>query len=316
MRPASFEEFMRVQHLAAINVTGADHSSWNGTYDVQPYELTDDGKLVLGSAGWDHTIRYDEERVLRPLREMFRYAGQQVDDATLLRYREALAVVYHENLHLLAGPGTEHADAQQDFRIDAVRAFEEGVTESYGHETLDDYIDELQLDLVAPGIKNVIGLMAYERFTPAAETLAYELGTLDEADRLEILRRMVVVNATGKWTVAAGIIADRYGLGAPHFATERVIAERRITNAMWKHFGKLPGLSIVASHQLFSRSAAVGHQAFEEAREIAGEYFARRISFGGVASPARGTSGWGTYSTRSGPPQSLNRRPEPPDLRP
>ncbi|NUR99420.1 MAG: hypothetical protein HOV67_29705, partial [Kribbellaceae bacterium] len=158
MRPASFDEFMRMQHLAAINVTGADHSSWNGKYEVQPYKLTDDGKVVLGSAGWDHTIRYDEARVLRPLRDMFRYAGQRVDDATLLRYREALAIVYHENLHLLAGPGTEHADAKQDFRIDAVRALEEGVTESYGHETLDDYIDELQLDLGAPGIKNVFGL--------------------------------------------------------------------------------------------------------------------------------------------------------------
>lgn len=307
-QPATFDEFMRLQHVAAINVTGADHSSWNGTYEVQPYKLTDDGKLVLGTAGWDHTMRYDEARVLQPLREMFRYAGQSADDATLLRYREALAVVYHENLHMLAGPGTEHADAQRDFRIEAVRALEEGVTESYGYETLDDYIDELQLDRVAPGLKNVVGLMAYERFTPAAETLAYELATLDRTDRLEMLRRMAVVNAGGKWAVAAGVIADRYGLGAPHFAAERVIAERRITNVMWNEFGKLPGLSVVAPHQLFGRSAAIGRQAFEEGSKVAGQYVARRVSFGGVASPGRGPAGPGTYGTRGGAAYFVNRQ--------
>ncbi|MFF0265422.1 hypothetical protein [Kribbella sp. NPDC004536] len=312
-QPATFDEFMRLQHVAAINVSGADHSSWNGTYEVQPYALTDDGKLVLGSAGWDHTIRYEEARVLTPLRNMFRDAGQDVGDATLLQYREALAVVYHENLHMLAGPGTEHSDAKQDFRIDAVRALEEGVTESFGHETLDDYIDELQLDRVAPGIKNVVGLMAYERFTPAADTLAYELATLDRCDRFEMLRRLAVVNASGKWAVAAGVIADRYGLGAPHFAKERQFTERKITNAMWNQFGKLPGLSAVGSHQLFGRSAAIGRRAFEEGSAIAGQHFARRVSFGGVASPGRSTSGWGAYGARGGPPPSVNRRPGSPE---
>lgn len=312
-QPATFDEFMRLQHVAAINVTGADHSSWSGTWEVQPYKLTDDGLRVLGTAGWDHTIRYDEERVLRPLRQMFLQAGQVQDDATLLRYRQALAVVYHENLHMLAGPGTEHADAEQDFRIAAVRALEEGVTESYGHETLDDYIDEFQLDRVAPGIKTVFAFPSYERFTPAAETLAYELGGLDNADRLEILRRMAIVNATGKWDVATGIVADRYGLGDPRFARERAGAERRITNAMWKHFGKLPELSALNSHQIFSRSCAIGRKAFEEGRAVAGQYFARTVSFGGVASPGRGPSGWGTYSARGAPPHSATRRPGSPE---
>ena len=315
-QPATFDEFMRLQHVGAVNVSGADHSSWNGTWEVQPYKLTDDGLQVLGSAGWDHVIRYDEERVLRPLRQMFLHAGQLQDDATLLRYREALAVVYHENLHLLAGRGTEHADAEQDFRIAAVRALEEGVTESYGHETLDDYVDEFQLDLVAPGIKNVVGFPAYERFTPAAETLAYELGGLDNADRLEMLRRMAIVNATGKWSVATGVIADRYGLGDPRFAQERGIAERRITNAMWQHFGKLPDLSGLGSHLVFSRSCAIGRNAFEEGRAVAGQYFARSVSFGGVASPGRATSGWGSYSARGGPPYSGTRRAGGPERRP
>jgi hypothetical protein len=304
---------MRLQHVAALNVTGAHHSSWNGTWEVQPYKLTDDGLRVLGTAGWDHTIRYDEVRVLQPLREMFRYAGQRHDDATLLRYREALAFVYHENLHMLAADGTEHADAQQDFRIAAVRALEEGVTESYGHETLGDYIDEFQLRRVAPGIENVVGFPAYERFTPAADTLAYELGTLDEIARFEALRRMVVVNATGKWAVATGIIADRYGLGDPSFAGERETAERRITNAMWNHFGKLPGLSGLGQHQIFTRSCAIGRDAFQDGRAVAGQYFTRRVSFGGVTSPGRGTSGWGSYRSRGGPQSSVTRLPGTPE---
>lgn len=312
-QPATFDEFMRLQHLGALNVTGADHSSWNGTYELQPYQLTDDGLQVLGTAGWDHTLRYDEDRVLRPLRDMFRYAGQQQDDATLLQYREALAIVYHENLHLLAADGTEHADAERDFRFAAVRALEEGVTESYCNETLDEYIDEFQLRRIAPGIENVVGFPAYERFTPAADTLAYELATLDEAARFEVLQRMVVVNATGKWAVATGIIADRYGLDDPRFAGERETAERRITNAMWKHFDKLPDLSGLGSNQIFGRSCAIGHAAFDEGRAVAGQYFTRRVSFGGVASPGRGTSGWGSYRAGGGPQSSVTRRPEVPE---
>ncbi|WP_350280600.1 hypothetical protein [Kribbella sp. HUAS MG21] len=310
--PATFDEFMRLQHVGAINVTGADHSSWNGTYEVQPYKLTDDGLRVLGTAGWDHTIRYDEERVLRPLREMFENAGKQHDDATLLRYREALAIVYHENLHLLAGPGTEHADAEQDFRIAAVRALEEGVTESYGHETLNDYIDEFQLDRIAPGIKNVVSSSVYEKYTPAADTLAYELGGLDDADRFEMMRRLVVVNATGKWAVATGILADRYGLGDPRFVGERETAEHRIRNAMWNHFGTLPKLT-VARHHVFSRSCAVGRDAFEAGRKIAGEYFTRTVSFGGLAAPGRGSSGWGAYGGRGTSPYSVTRQPGTPE---
>ncbi|MGW6198632.1 hypothetical protein ACWF0M_20965 [Kribbella sp. NPDC055110] len=311
--PASFDEFMRLQHVGALNVTGADHSSWNGKYEPQPYKLTDDGLQVLGSAGWDHTIRYDEDRVLRPLREMFRYAGQQHDDETLLRYLEALAIVYHENLHMLAADGTEHADAKQDFRTAAVRALEEGVTESYGHETLGKYIDEYQLRRIAPGFENLPLFPAYERFTPAADTLAYELATLDETNRFEMLQRLVVVNATGKWAVATGVIADRYGLGDPRFAGEREIAERRITNAMWNHFEKLPALSAVGSTQIFGRSCAIGRDAFEAGRAVAGQYFTRRVSFGGLASPARDTSGWGSYGARGGTQSSVIRLPGTPE---
>lgn len=313
-QPATFDEFMRLQHLAAINVTGAHHSSWNGKYDVQPYKLTDDGKVVLGSAGWDHTIRYDEARVLRPLRDMFRYAGLQVDDRTLLLYRAALAVVYHENLHLLAGPGTEHADAERDFRFAAVRALEEGATESFGHETLNAYIDQFRLDLVAPGIKRVQGFPAYERFTPAAETLAYELAGLEGSDRYEVLRRMVGVNATGKWAVAAAVIADSYGLGGPQYARERPAAERQITNAMQRYFGQLPDLSNVPQHQIFGRSCALARQAAEKGRAAAGEYVVRRVSFGGVASPGRGMPGPDSHGSRGGPPYSVNRQYGTPEI--
>ncbi|NUR97222.1 MAG: hypothetical protein HOV67_18430 [Kribbellaceae bacterium] len=94
------------------------------------------------------------------------------------------------------------------------------------------------------------------------------------------------------------------------------MAERRITNAMWNQFGKLPGLSALGSPQLFSRSVAIGQQAFDEGRRIAGEYVVRRVSLGGVAAPGRGTSGWGAYGARGGPPYSVSRQSEPPERRP
>jgi hypothetical protein len=124
-RPTTYDELMDVQHLAAINVTGADHSSWNGKLG-KPAEPSKDGEIVLGTAGWDHSILHHEEYVEKPLRQMFQQRGRQHDDHTLLVFHTAVEVVFHENLHMLARHGTEHRDGKTWYKYAAYKALELG----------------------------------------------------------------------------------------------------------------------------------------------------------------------------------------------
>ena len=77
---ASYRELLAEQANAAIRISGAHHSSWNGqTHDTDPKEEVD------GKAQWNHTIRYNDERIAARLREMFRNARVHPQDPDTLR---------------------------------------------------------------------------------------------------------------------------------------------------------------------------------------------------------------------------------------
>jgi hypothetical protein len=239
----SYEELVARQAEAALRLSSADHSSWN--HRVVP--TTDEDKAAgdRGIAGWDGTIRYDEQQVAATLREMFERAGQRHDAKTLLRYREALRIVLHENSHLLAAAGTEHCEARELFRNPTVRALDEGVTESWSFAHLDDYIDELGLEVIAPGIKDVQGRRAYPQFNPAAKTLTDGIGRLANLDGDEVLRRLNVVNAADKWAVATELVYRSSRLpellrGRGH---EAELAKLHISDAMRGRFADLGKLA-------------------------------------------------------------------------
>jgi hypothetical protein len=272
-KPDSFDSLMARQHHAAVNVTGADHSSWSG--DLGETLKVENG-VILGTATWEHAILYDSERVQKPLKEMFEHQGEKQDDKTLLRYRNAMKTVFHENSHLLAGPGTEHRDAMGPFQQPAVRALEEGITEAYSFRNLDSYIDELQLDQVAPGIKNVVGRSSYPKFTPAAQALAHNLGEVSKLGASEVLRRMNVVNAAEKWPIATDIVFEANNLHEVVPSAEVAGAKARIQAAMQEHFGNLKDIKPGALGERV-QSANLGFRAFAagqaEAQSI-GQQFA------------------------------------------
>src|SRR5690348_11127895 len=141
MKVTSFRELMREQAKAAVQVSGAHHSSWNERYGPR---IAPDSKTG-GTANWDNSISYNPRHVDERLQEMFRNARvHNQDPADLRGYRDALRVVLHENVHLLASEGREHSQAKAAFeRGPGVRPLEEGVTELYSHQKLNEYIDEL-----------------------------------------------------------------------------------------------------------------------------------------------------------------------------
>jgi hypothetical protein len=67
---SSYQELKDRQAHAAVAISGAHHSSWNGhQFVVDPREE------YSGIARWEGSIGYKDDRVNEPLREMFEYAG-------------------------------------------------------------------------------------------------------------------------------------------------------------------------------------------------------------------------------------------------
>lgn len=232
---SSYRELMAEQARAAVRVTGADHSSWNGKLGP-----TNPSEPVDGLAEWDHTIRYSEANVSEPLRDMFSNARvHNQDRATLRSYRKALKTVLHENVHVLADRGTEHFQGQQEYNRPSGRLAEESFTELYSLKKLDDYIDDLGLEEVAPGIKDVPTAEIYKRYLPGAQAFADHVGSRSGLGSDEVVRRMAVANAEQKFPVAAAVIYDNSKLPGLVPSDQREASIQRIAEAMKPAFAEV-----------------------------------------------------------------------------
>ncbi|GAA1576137.1 hypothetical protein [Kribbella karoonensis] len=101
MSVSTYRELMAEQAGAAVRVSGADHSSWNGRVAVAAPE-----RKVRGAVTWNNTIEYADEKTTAPLKEMFANARvHNQDRAELVGYRDAMRIVLHVNVHLLSSEG-------------------------------------------------------------------------------------------------------------------------------------------------------------------------------------------------------------------
>ncbi|MET9269827.1 hypothetical protein [Kribbella sp. NPDC003557] len=258
MKVTSFQELMREQANAAVRISGAHHSSWNGRYGAPIARQSDLG----GTANWDNSISYNPRHVDERLKDMFRNARVHMQDrADLVGYRDALRVVLHENVHLLASEGREHSQSYNAMATrPGVRPLEEGVTELYSHQVLDDYIDELGVDQIAPGIKDVKSPKVYKEYTPAVEAFAETIERKSGVQRDELIGRLAVVPADQKFKVAAAAMYDNSRLPGMIPEDQREQAIGQIANAMSAGFGrveKLPKSADADARRAIGLEAAV-----------------------------------------------------------
>jgi hypothetical protein len=240
MKVTSFRELMREQAKAAVRVSGAHHSSWNERFGPRIAPESKTG----GIANWDNSISYNPRHVDDRLQEMFRNARVHLQDpADLSGYRDALRVVLHENVHLLASEGREHSQAKAAFETGpGVRALEEGVTELYSHQKLNEYIDDLGIDQIAPGIKDVKSAKVYKQYTPAVEALADTIERRSGVPRDELIGRLAVVPADQKFKAAAEAMYDNSDLPGLVPSDQREQAVAQIAEAMGRPFGEVEKL--------------------------------------------------------------------------
>ncbi|MER7246733.1 hypothetical protein [Kribbella sp. NPDC000426] len=194
---------MDEQAQVALRITGADHTSWNRVWDL----LEPDDRR-WGLACRDNSLRYHPEHIVESLQTMFDRAGQQHGDWTLQRFKEAIRVVLHENIHLLAARGTSHSTGMDAYKQPAHAVVEEATTELATQILLDKYIAELDLERIAPGITDVSTPPPYGEYRPAVERFANAVGARVGLSGDEVILRMAVVNAEDKFRVAAELLYD------------------------------------------------------------------------------------------------------------
>ncbi|TDW18070.1 hypothetical protein [Kribbella kalugense] len=165
---------------AARVLAEADQSAWNG-------RIAESAAPILGLAHWDGTLYLDRESILDPLQHMYEHAGEERPTSTLVIYRESLATLLHEHAHFLGPFGSSQEAAREAFTKPGSRQLEEGVTEAWAQDHLDEYIHRLGIDKVAPGIDSVQASGYYAAFVPAVRELTSDLESRNDLRQGEVL---------------------------------------------------------------------------------------------------------------------------------
>lgn len=190
--PASLTELLTVSGETARSLAGADQSAWNG-------KVVASSSMMLGLAHWDGTLYLDTEAILDPIHHLYEHAGETHPVGTLRAYRESLATILHEQAHFLGPSGATQEEAREGFLKLGSRELEEGVTESWAQDHLDDYIRRLGIDKVAPGINSVHSGGYYPALVPAVRHLTTELERRNGLPRGQVLQDLNRQTAAGQF---------------------------------------------------------------------------------------------------------------------
>ncbi len=233
--PQRYDDIMARQADAAVKISGAGQSSYNG-------KVVENTTGQGSYADWDGTIGYDQGYVANAMKSVAAYSGHHHDPATLLTYRQAVQSMLHENSHMLGPKGDVYAQSAPEYGTAHGRALEEGITEAWSRAHVDEYIAEMGFEKDAPGISGVVQRDAYPQFTPAATTLCDELSKDTGLGGDEVMRRLNNESVRGKWPAAADMVFQSSGLQNQLPAAEQDAAKQRIQTAMQNRFAQLPTL--------------------------------------------------------------------------
>lgn len=250
-QPQTFQELIKAHGKAAMELSGAGQSAWNGIV-----QETDNG--ILGVANWNGTLELDQVTVTDPLRKMYATPGVQHDAATLDGFRDAFATMLHEQSHFHGPVGASQQDAKIGFQTPGAQQLEEGVTEAWTQDNLDEYLTELGADQVAPGIENAHAQKAYPEFVPAARELAAGIGARTGQSEGEVLTALNAQTAAGQWSTATEMLYNSSDLPQVVPPDQESNVKNSIEQAMRSEFERVDNLGNVGSHNKEILSASIG----------------------------------------------------------
>ncbi|GAA1540312.1 hypothetical protein [Kribbella lupini] len=249
--PQTFQELIKAHGKVALELSGAGQSAWNGIV-----KETDNGDL--GMADWNGTLELDQVTVTDPLRQMYATPGAQHDAATLDGYRDAFATMLHEQSHFFGPVGASQQEAKAAFVTPGAQQLEEGVTEAWTQDNLNEYLTELGADQIAPGIENAYAQKAYPEFVPAARELAAGIGARTGQSEGEVLTALNAQTAAGQWSTATEMLYNSSNLPQVVPADQETNVKNAIEQVMRAEFERVDNLQNVGSHNTEILSASIG----------------------------------------------------------
>jgi hypothetical protein len=181
----------------------------------------------------------------------------------LLRSRDALVTVLHEQSHFLGPLGATQEAARAAFRLPGARALEEGVAEAWAHDHLDGYLVRLGIDKVAPGITEVRSTPSYQSFVPAVRVLTTDLDRRAGLPRGSTLHALNRQTAEGQWPliVDSAYRSSRLPDLVPPDREESV--RHRLETTLRTSFNDLAQLESLPRDLAATKSLAAGYQAVQ-----------------------------------------------------
>lgn len=257
----SLDELLERQSDDAQALSGALSSAWNGRVGWLPADGSRrPPRSVVGLADWDGTIYYDRDYVQRPLQALFSQ-GAGLKPEEVGRAKNALAVILHENCHLLASDPKHHQLTEAQWSWPLVM-LEEGSTELFTQARLGDYVRRLGLDRVAPALKEVRTEPSYPLFVPAVRTLTRGVGRLTGRPGSEVLRQVICEAGGNKFEKLGGIVLDGAGVGARMPDRARELATADIAGEVREAFGDVARYgSVLSAEASLELSRRTGREA-------------------------------------------------------
>ncbi|MDX2968867.1 hypothetical protein PWY87_13295 [Kribbella solani] len=196
--------FERIQQ-AVLRESGADQSLWNGWIGHT------DRPSLRGGADGVGRIKFNQDSVVAPLREMFATGGRGATLQDWVQFRNALKTVIHEYAHLTAPKGIKIRDRLKSMQLLEAKAIEEGFTEAWSQSVVDRIARQVLPPELAAGViavKDQRGPHSYPAWEPAARAFADQVGIETGIAGDEVLRQVVVQQRDGKSWAAADLMFD------------------------------------------------------------------------------------------------------------
>jgi hypothetical protein len=218
-------------------------SRWNGTI------FFEEG-AALGTADADGNMSVSDAKVLTPLRRAF--AGEALSDDELFQLRDALVTLTHESLHLSGKIGHVDEHGRVEYTV-AGLALEEGLTETWSQQNVDNVIYALGLDQKYSRLVDQPRVDAYPALQAASTKLVQGMATLSGLREGEVVRRLQDTEWNKRFGVLADLVIEQRLSGL--YGDKQAALRAQLEKPLREHFGRL--MAIQEDKSLDSTTKAI-----------------------------------------------------------
>ncbi|WP_328329352.1 hypothetical protein OHA70_05840 [Kribbella sp. NBC_00382] len=176
-------------------------SRWNGDL----YEET--RPEAAGSALDGGGMTINPTKVLAPAGKAYG-AGRQLDEDELAEARDAVLTVVHEAKHLSNPLGDENAPGATPVHSADTVALDEGLTENWAHENVDDVIQDIGMDQYQPELLNTESIDSYPAYTSATDELVRGTADVTGLSQSQVVDVLEQADRTQRWAALADLVID------------------------------------------------------------------------------------------------------------